>query len=99
MPCNCHLPCVLTPAEWKAKHRDFKSIHRDQTGKIIGRSALRLCPVHGTCCVPVTVLRPTKAPCQSCGRSEGREQSWFTPCPADDCPSHHEEIGLPDPTA
>ena len=57
MPCNCHLPCVLTPAEWKAKHADFKSSHRDQTGKIVGRSALRLCPVHGTCCVPVTIKK------------------------------------------
>ena len=31
----------------------------------------------------------TSTPCIHCGREE--DGKWFTPCPADDCPSHDEE--------
>lgn len=33
--------------------------------------------------------KQTSTPCIHCGREEAGK--WFTPCPADDCPSHDEE--------
>jgi len=53
--CVCPEPLVLTPAAWKAKHRDFKST-RVVNGKRV-RTALRLCPEHGTTSVPVTLSK------------------------------------------
>ena len=54
--CNCSMPLILTMAEWKAKHKDFKGTHKGPDGKR-WRSALRYCPVHGTTLMPVTIRK------------------------------------------
>lgn len=36
--------------------------------------------------------------CRSCGREHEGPRLKAEGCPATDCPSHHEEAGLPDPT-
>lgn len=57
-PCNCNEPFEMTASEFAKKHRDFKSIERNATTRaIIRRSALRLCPVHGTTSCTVTIIK------------------------------------------
>lgn len=57
--CTCGTPYTMTMAEWKAKHRDFKSTSRVD-GRIV-RSALRYCPAHGTTLAPVTIVKADTA--------------------------------------
>ena len=52
--CVCGTTYEMT-AEWKAKHRDFKSSNVENGKRV--RTALRFCPNHGTTSALVTIIK------------------------------------------